>query len=360
MASWETWSQVDVRARLNRASIAVLMGGESEEREVSLTSGRAISSALRDLTGPAYDVTPAVFDVEIDQAGCWVLDGAALEPHQAIQSLPEETVFLLALHGGAGEDGTVQRLLSHAERRYTGAGPECSALCMDKHRSREAAASAGVAVAPGALVSRARWTEDRAGALAAALAVPGPTRFVKHTSAGSSFGVHRCTTGEEVENACEAIASSGADILIEAEVTGLETTVGVMGDRTEAVALPVAEIVPAPGSFFDHEQKYSDQNGAEEFCPPRHLSLGLAARLQQRALTAWAAFGGERYGRVDFIVPATREADGSFEIDPAAEPVMLEANTLPGFTPRSLLPLAASADGVGFRELCLELVARAL
>lgn len=360
MASWETWSREDVRARLNRTPIAVLMGGESDERQVSLTSGRAVSAALRDLTGPAYDVTPAIFDVEIDQAGSWLLDGAALEPHQAIRSLPEETVFLLALHGGAGEDGTVQRLLDRAERRYTGAGPECSALCMDKHRSREAAASAGVAVAPGALVARTRWLEDRAGALATALAVPGPVRFVKHTSAGSSFGVHRCATDGEVQEACDAVASSGADILIEAEVAGLETTVGVMGDATEAVALPVAEIVPALGSFFDHEQKYSDQNGAEEFCPPRHLPLDLAARLQERALTAWAAFGGERYGRVDFIVPATRRADGTFELDPEAEPVLLEANTLPGFTPRSLLPLAASADGVGFRELCLELVARAL
>jgi len=360
MASWETWSQQDVRARLTRTPIAVLMGGESDEREVSLTSGAAVAAVLRDLTGPAYDVTPAIFVVEIDARGRWVLDGAALDPHQAIRSLPEATVFLLALHGGAGEDGTVQRLLGGAGRRYTGAGPECSALCMDKHRSREAAAGAGVSVAAGTLIQRSRWVEDRRGALLAAQEVPGPVRFVKHTSAGSSFGVHRCASNEEVERACEAVASSGADILIEAEVAGLETTVGVMGDGGDAVALPVAEIVPALGAFFDHEQKYSDQNGAEEFCPPRHLPEGLARRLQERALTAWTAFHGQRYGRIDFIVPATRRGDGSFDIDGASEPVLLEANTLPGFTPRSLLPLAASADGVGFRELCLELVARAL
>ena len=360
MASWETWTQGEVRARLTRTPIAVLMGGESDEREVSLTSGQAVLGALRDLTGPAYDVTPPIFGVEIDADGRWVLDGAALEPHQAIRSLPEETVFLLALHGGAGEDGTVQRLLVGAGRRFTGARAECSALCMDKHLSREAAAAAGVAVAAGTLVPGARWREDRAGALAAALAVPGPVRFVKHTSAGSSFGVHRCASADEVEQACESVASGAADILVEAEVSGLETTVGVMGDGGEAIALPVAEIVPAPGSFFDHEQKYSTQHGAEEFCPPRHLPETVARRLQQRALTAWEAFGGERYARIDFIVPATRREDGSFEIEDAAEPVLLEANTLPGFTPRSLLPLAASADGVGFRELCLELVARAL
>lgn len=360
MARWETWSRPDLRARLTRTPIAILMGGESEEREVSLTSGAAVSAALRDLTGPAFDVTPAIFDVQVDTEGRWVLDGAALEPMQAIQSLPDDTVFLLALHGGAGEDGTVQSLLERAGRRYTGAGPECSALCMNKHRSREAARGAGVSVAPGVHLTRSRWLEDRSGALADALAVPGPTRFVKHTSAGSSFGVHRCATDEEVELACAAIAAEGADILIEAEVPGLETTVGVMGDGRSAMALPVAEVIPALGSFFDHEQKYSEQTGAEEFCPPRYLPEPLANRLQECALTAWEAFGGQRYGRIDFIVPATRLSDGSFEIDGDASPVLLEANTLPGFTPRSLLPLAASADGVGFRELCLELVARAL
>ncbi len=360
MAAWETWRRQDVKERLTRTPITVLMGGQSGERGVSLTSGGAVLAALRDLTGPSFEVSPPVFEVEINPAGKWTLDGAALEPQQAIGSLPEDTVFLLALHGGEGEDGTVQGLLDEAERRYTGAGPECSALCMDKHLSREAASRAGVRVAEGALVTRASFTEDRAGALSRALAVPGPVRFVKHTSAGSSFGVHLCRDDAAVEAACDEVTASGADVLVEAEVRGLETTVGVMGDGSEAFALPVAEIVPGEGGFFDHEQKYSADHGAEEFCPPRHLSDDLAQRVKARALTAWGSFGGARYARIDFIVPAERRGDGSFQLNADAEPVLLEANTLPGFTPRSLLPLAAAADGVGFRELCLELVARAL
>ena len=361
MAAWETWSREEVKAQLTRTPIAVLMGGRSDERGVSLTSGAAVVAALRDLTGPSFEVTPPIFGVEIDPAGRWVLDGATLEPLQAIGSLPEDTVFLLALHGGEGEDGTIQRLLGDAQRRYTGAGPECSALCMDKHRSREAAAAAGVRVAEGALVTQADLEKDRAAALARAHAVPGPVRFVKHTSAGSSFGVHRCANDAEVTTACEDVAASGADVLIEAEVRGLETTVGVMGEGRDALALPVAEIVPGEGGlFFDHEQKYSDARGAQEFCPPRYLSSDLTARLQARALDAWESFGGTRYARIDFIVPAERQPDGSFHFEEDVDPVLLEANTLPGFTPRSLLPLAAAADDVGFRELCLELVARSL
>jgi D-alanine-D-alanine ligase len=361
MAAWETWSRERVKAQLTRTPIAVLKGGRSDERGVSLTSGGAVVAALRDLTGPSFEVAPPIFEVEIDPSGQWVLDGAALEPLQAIGSLPEEALFLLALHGGEGEDGTVQGFLEAAQRRYTGAGPECSALCMDKHRSREAAAAAGVKVAEGALVTRAAFLEDRAAALARAHAVAGPVRFVKHTSAGSSFGVHRCADDAAVAAACEDVVASGADVLVEAEVRGLETTVGVMGDGRDALALPVAEVVPGEGGlFFDHEQKYSDAHGAQEFCPPRYLPAELTARLQARALEAWESFGGTRYARIDFIVPAERQADGSFHFEQDVDPVLLEANTLPGFTPRSLLPLAAAADGVGFRELCLELVARSL
>ena len=360
MATWETWSAPDRRALLSRTPVAVLMGGTSDERGVSLVSGAAVSASLRDLTGPSYDVTPPIFDVEIDARGRWVLDGAPLEPHQAIASLPDDTVFLLALHGGEGEDGTVQRLLRDRGRRHTGEGPDASALCMDKHRSREAAAGAGVAVAPGAFVSAEDFRADRAAALATLSGAAAWPCFLKHSAAGSSVGVHRCATAEQLAVAADAVVELGGDLLVEAEVVGLETTVGVMGPGEDAATLPVAEVIPAPGAFFDHEQKYSDESGAEEYCPPRYLPNALVRRLEQRARSAWGAFGGEVYGRIDFIVPGTRGEDGGYRFDDGAEPVLLEANTLPGFTPRSLLPLAASVEGVGFRELCLELVARAL
>ena len=361
MASWETWSRPQVRADLAATPIAVLLGGTSEEREVSLTSGAAVVAALRDLTGPSYDVVPPIFEVEIDAEGRWVLDGARLSPAQAVASLPDPTVFLLALHGGDGEDGTVQAQLEALGRRYTGTGPESSARCMDKHRSRVAVSEAGVAVAPGTMASAGEFQADRVGTLERLGRVSEGPVFLKHSSAGSSFGVHRCASRDELEAACDAVVELGGDLLLEAEVVGLETTVGVVGDGEEATALTVAEVIPGgSATFFDHQQKYDAACGAEEHCPPRYLTPELVSRLQARALRAWGALGGTRYGRIDFIVPARRLAGGEFEFPAEAEPVFLEANTLPGFTSRSLLPLAASVEGVGFRELCLELVARAL
>ena len=212
----------------------------------------------------------------------------------------------------------------------------------------------------GAFVSSEDFRADRAAALATLSDAAAWPCFLKHSAAGSSVGVHRCATAEQLAVAADAVVELGGDLLVEAEVVGLETTVGVMGPGEDAATLPVAEVIPAPGAFFDHEQKYSDESGAEEYCPPRYLPEALERRLEQRARSAWGALGGEVYGRIDFIVPGTRGEDGGYRFDDGAEPVLLEANTLPGFTPRSLLPLAASVEGVGFRELCLELVARAL
>lgn len=349
-------------AELARTPIAVVMGGDSSEREVSLTSGRAISAALRDLAGPTADVAPPVFDVEIDDAGRWVIDGAPLSPEKAVGALPPETVYLLALHGGAGEDGRVQAFLQVTGRRHTGASPQSSALCMDKHRSRLIAADAGVRVAPAAFATASGFRRDRGAALERFAAVPGRVKFVKHCSAGSSFGVHRCGSDDEVASAADSIVESGGDVLVEAAVVGLETTAGLIGDGADAAALPIVEIVPEGGTFFDHQQKYAAEGGATETCPPVLLPREIQERIQDRARRAWDAFGGTGYGRIDFIVPYPDEAGPQSPrmFDPDAEPVMLEANTLPGFTPRSLLPLSANAAGIGFRELCVEVAARAL
>lgn len=357
-AAWETWSGTETRARLTHTPIAVVMGGASAEREVSLTSGRAMVASLRDLSGPSHDVAPPIFEIEIEGDGAWRLDGAALLPQRAVEALPEDTVYLLALHGGAGEDGRIQAFLEIAQRAHTGAGPATSALCMDKHRSRVVAKSAGVRVADGAFVTGAAFRRDRAAALER-LRVDAPAVFVKHASAGSSFGVFRCTGADEIARAATEIAESGGDILVEAEVRGLETTCGLVGDGADALALPIVEIVPTSSTFFDHAQKYDAVGGARETCPPVHLPDEIAMRIQDRARAAWDVYGGTGYARIDFIVPCKTGRDGARVFEQDVEPVMLEANTLPGFTPTSLLPLAAKVDGVGFRELCLELVARA-
>ena len=360
MASWETWNDPETRAELARTPIVVVMGGASDERDVSLTSGRSALNALRDLSGPSHDLRPPILEIEIDAEGLWRVDDVPLTPPRAIEALPDDSVFLLALHGGAGEDGRVQGFLETAGRRHSGACPMTSALCMHKHHSRLVAADAGVAVAPGAFVTSGAYRADRAGALERLLDVPGDIHFVKHASAGSSFGVFRCTSPDEVESAADKIVESGGDVLVEAEVSGLETTAGLIGNGAHATPLPIAEIVPRSGAFFDHEQKYASAGGADETCPPVHLPAELATRIQDRALRAWEAFGGTGYARIDFIVPCLTSREGTRVFEPDVEPIFLEANTLPGFTPRSLLPLAASADGVAFRELCIEVVARTL
>lgn len=360
MTTWETWAAGDRRALLAKTPIVVLMGGRSAERDVSLTSGRAALAALKDLSGPSYDVAPSIFELEIDVNGRWCLDGAALLPQRAVEALPEEAVFWLALHGGEGEDGRVQAFLELAERRHTGAGTATSSLCMDKHQSRLVAADAGVRVAAGLHIHKGQFERDPSGAAARIRGLGPGTHFVKHSSAGSSFGVHRCQTADEMVSAVQSIAESGGNILVEAEVRGLEVTAGVIGDGAGAAALPIVEIEPVGEAFFDHEQKYSASGGALEACPPVQLSAGIQERIQERAKAAWEAFGGTGYARIDFMVPSIGGKPGARRFDPEVEPVMLEANTLPGFTPRSLLPLAAKADGVGFRELCLELVSRAI
>lgn len=360
MASWETWGVDGRRAVLAKTPIVVLMGGRSAERDVSLTSGRAALAALKDLSGPSYDVAPSVFELEIDTQGRWCLDGAALLPQRAVEALPEDAVYWLALHGGEGEDGRVQGFLELAGRRHTGAGTATSSLCMDKHHSRLVAADAGVAVAPGLHIQCGQFERDRSAAEASIRALGPGTHFVKHSSAGSSFGVHRCQTPDEMVAAAQSIAKSGGNILVEGEVRGLEITVGVIGDGAAAAALPIVEIEPVGEAFFDHAQKYSASGGALEACPPVQLSTSIQERIQERAKAAWEAFGGTGYARIDFMVPSSGGKPGARRFDPEVEPVLLEANTLPGFTPRSLLPLAAKSEGVGFRELCLELVSRAI
>ncbi|MEE2941385.1 MAG: hypothetical protein VX460_13435 [Planctomycetota bacterium] len=358
-AGWATWAEARTARRLVERPVAVLMGGCSGEREVSLTSGRAVLASLRSLSGVTAAIAPPVFEVEIDGDGAWCLDGAALTPQRLVEALPPETIYFLALHGGAGEDGTVQAFLETCGRAHPGAGPQTSSLCMDKHRSRLVAASAGVRVASGAFATRREIERGRAAALSRLRAVDAPVRFVKDVTGGSSIGVYRCTDDLTLVEAVDAIVAAGGDVLVEAEVAGLETTCGLIGDGGEAVALPIVEIEPREGAFFDLQQKYAAEGGAVETCPPRHLAPDLAARVQERARQAWEAFGGTGYARIDFMVPGERDGSGAWSFEQDAEPVMLEANTLPGFTPRSLLPLAAEAEGVGFRELCIELIARA-
>jgi len=341
VTSWVTWpARAEVLAR---QPVVVLFGGTSGERDVSLSSGRAVLEAL--------DGDPRLGElrgVEIVEDGRWDIDGVRLVAPNAVQALPDDALYLLALHGCPGEDGRMQAFLELCERRYTGAGPMASSTCMDKRRAREAVAAAQVRVSPARLVAREPFADDPAPDLAAIVALgPGPW-FVKPNCGGSSLGVTRASDEKELRRGLEAALEVEPDALVELGQDGVEVTCGVIGNRGEApVLLPVVEILPRGGGFFDYSEKY-DEDGARELCPPEHLSPEAAARVQARALTAYRATGCEGYARIDFI------SGGE------AEPVFLEANTLPGFTPRSILPRAAEATGVDFADLCLELCARAL
>jgi D-alanine-D-alanine ligase len=336
------------------SSVAVVLGGRSSEREVSTWSGDAILRALAAQPEGAGARGPKrVERVEIAADGAWIVGGCSMTAVEALARLVPEHVFFLALHGGQGEDGTLQGLLESVGAVHTGSGVEASALCMNKHLARLALHAEGVRVAEGALVRGQRWRTDRDGVLAEARAFAASGLSVKPNRGGSSVATTLLDGIEGLPAAIETVLTTGDDALVEARIRGAEATCAVLGNRGGPLrALPPVEIVPKAGRFFDYEEKYA-QGGALEFCPPRNLTRATVARIGASALAAYRAAGCDGYARIDFMIP--RDARGD-----EGEPVALELNTLPGMTARSLLPQAALAAGLSFRELCLELLALAL
>jgi D-alanine-D-alanine ligase len=331
--------------RLARATVAVLSGGGSGERQVSLDSGREIERALaaRDGRGPAH-----VVPIEIDARGQWRVVEEWLSAPAALARLADVDVFFLALHGGAGEDGTLQGLLESAGRPYTGSGVRASAVCMDKLATRGIAAACGVSTSPAICFTPQGYARDAEMWLARAARLSPDALVVKPRCGGSSVLTAIVAAGENLRPAVEQVIASGDDCLIEACTRGIECSCGVLGNRGEpARALPPIEIRPAAGRFFDYQQKYSS-DGAREVCPAESLDAASMQRVQSAALALYEATGCDGYARIDFIVSA------------GGEPIVLEVNTLPGFTSRSLLPQEAAAIGMDYRSLCLWVLEAAL
>ncbi|MBQ9099200.1 MAG: D-alanine--D-alanine ligase [Clostridia bacterium] len=282
--------------------IVVLYGGSSPERQVSLCSGHRVCEAL---TKKGHHVHP--FD----------LREVTYDPELIGLCQAADAVFL-ALHGGAGEDGTLQQLLEQEGIfHYTGSAPQGAALAMHKQRAKERVAAVGVPVATGALC------------VPDTTLPPLPMPFVlKPISGGSSVGLCEVHTSKEWE-ACRVTEV----FLCEEYLCGREYTVGIL----EGHALPVVEICPR-GGRYDYAHKYG-KDATEEICPA-HLSDRESAHLQRLALTAFSALEMRDFGRVDF----REDRNGS--------PKFLEANALPGMTATSLFPLAAATDGLPFDELC--------
>lgn len=287
--------------------VAVLKGGYSAEREVSLNSGRAVASALRER---GHDVT------EIDVTG----------PTLALP--PDIEVVFIALHGEFGEDGQVQRLLDERGIPYTGTGAEASERAFDKQASKQCFVDAGL--------STPAYEFKAAGE---ALTMPLPV-VVKPVRQGSSVGIHRVFEEAEWPAALADAASYDGPALVEAYIPGTELTVGVVGEQV----LPVLEI-RAPDGYYDYRAKYT--SGVTEYLVPAPISEESARTCQDQASRACAALGVRGMARVDF------------RMNPAGECYLLEVNTIPGFTATSLLPKAASAAGIPFADLCERILSMA-
>jgi D-alanine-D-alanine ligase len=329
---------------LANSTVAVLMGGRSSEREVSLASGRMVMAALTRPGDPGDRRGPArVIGVEIRSDGRWVVGGRALLPGEAVVALGDVDVFFSALHGGEGENGSLQGLLTCSDMAFTGSGVIASAVAMDKVFARELVRAQGVRVAPAVVLARGTWPSPRARAQLEPLAERGCV--VKPRRGGSSVGCSLALGLAELERALQRAFQEGPDVLVEAFVRGVEATGAVLEQPGgELLALPPVEIRPH-GAFFDYNEKYAE-DGALELCPPSGLDDAACERVRAQALAAHRALGCEGYSRTDFIVPA----DGG-------EPVFLETNTLPGLTRRSLLPKSAAVAGIDYRTLCLWIAA---
>jgi len=289
--------------------IAVLMGGVSNEREVSLKSGAAVTQALRE---SGYDAEPVV------------LEQARLE------ALPAgtEAVFI-ALHGGYGENGGVQSDLDQLGIPYTGPGAAASRVAMDKRLTKEILMQAEVPTPPYEML--------RAGETLKKLELP---VVVKPPREGSSVGISKVTEGQElaaaVLSACRA--DDQGEAMAEAYIPGREWTVAVLG----GCALPVVEIL-APNGWYGFVEKYT--KGVTAFALPEAVAdQPLIAKAQCYALLAYQALGCRGVSRVDFRLTAEGEL------------FVLEVNTIPGMTSTSLLPQAAAKAGINFGELCSKLV----
>ena len=299
--------------------VAVLYGGISAEREVSLSSGTQVIEALRQAE---FDVTP----IEVGDDIAAVI--AALTPKP-------DAVFN-ALHGRFGEDGAIQGVLDWLGIPYTHSGVRASALAMDKVAAKAVFVASGLPVARGRVVDRSE--------LEAADPLPLPY-VVKPVNEGSSVGVEIIRSGDNRRAEVARRWRYGAVALVEEYVPGRELTVGVMGDR----ALAVTEIIAEAGAFYDYESKYGD--GGSRHIIPARVHPDTYHRALDVALAAHRALGCRGATRCDFRYDDTAGEPGRL--------VLLEINTQPGLTPTSLLPEQAAHHGIDFSRLCAWMVENA-
>ncbi len=304
--------------------ILLLQGGDSAEREVSLSSGGRVAAALR---AKGHAVT------EADPAG----DAFAVLP-----AARAADVVWMALHGGAGEDGTIQAMFDLAGVRYTGSGHLASALAMDKDLSKIVFRAAGVPTADWRMLRPGdRWpwrTTPFAEEMAGALGLP---LVVKPSKQGSTVGLSIVKATQALSEAVALAFRHDDEVMLETYVPGRELTVGILGDWV----MPVGEIIPKH-EIYDYECKYTAGMAEEVF--PADLPPAVRDETQRLARRAYEALKLRGCARIDF------------RLHPDGRLFCLEANTLPGMTGTSLVPQAAQADGVDFPTLCERIALDAL
>ncbi|NDJ58924.1 D-alanine--D-alanine ligase [Enterobacteriaceae bacterium 4M9] len=295
--------------------VAVLLGGSSAEREVSLQSGSAVLAGLREAGVEAYAVDPRE------------------TPVTALKEEGYDKVFI-ALHGRGGEDGTMQAMLEYQGLPYTGSGVMASAITMDKMRTKLLWQGAGLPVANSVALNSRDGFSAEAALQVAALGMP---VIVKPSREGSSVGMSKVDTADNLAEALELAFKHDDEVLVEKWMTGPEYTVAVLGDEI----LPSIRIQPA-GVFYDYEAKYLSDD-TQYFCPAG-LSDEKEAALAALARKAWQVLGCSGWGRVDVM----QDSDGEF--------YLLEVNTAPGMTSHSLVPMAARQAGMSFSQLVVRIV----
>ena len=299
--------------------IAVVMGGPSAEREVSLNTGIAILTALQEkgYNAVGIDLDPTRFVEQLSEAGI-------------------EVVFN-AIHGRYGEDGALQGALELLGIPYTGSGLLASAIAMDKGISKRMFLSAGIPTPRSRLFAKVDRKQDLVAIILADFNIP---IVVKSSSQGSSIGVIIVEDSADLSEAIDQAFKYSDNILIEEFIEGRELTVAVWGND-EPEVLPIIEIVPHSGRY-DYRSKYT--KGATEYIVPAKLSNDTASLVQKLALEAFTKLGCRGIARVDIM------------LDQKNNPYVLEVNTIPGMTATSLVPKAASAVGIAFNDLCERLL----
>jgi D-alanine-D-alanine ligase len=305
--------------------VAVLKGGRSLERTVSLRSGARVEDALERL---GHDVVP--IDVGEDLV-------------DRLRDARPDVAFV-ALHGRGGEDGAVQELLEVLGVPYTGSGPNACVRCLDKVVSKYELRDAGIPTPDFYSFSQTAFEELGAGralpAIEERLDFP---IVVKPAGQGSALGIKFARTAADVPGALVAALSYDSKVLLERYVDGRDLAVSVLDGPGGPEALPVVEAIPTDEDFYDFEARY--EFGRTRFVCPAELSPEVTARAQELALAAWRVLGCAGFARVDLMLET-----GSGEL------TVLEANAIPGLTDTSLLPLAADAAGIGFDALVARIV----